>query len=328
LAVVILDREGFPRYQPGETLHPGVEAPLRDLGVYERVARTCFIRHDGISVSWAGAPHFVPYGADSAGPWRGFQVWRADFDAMLLERAHALGAEIWQPCRALKPILSRGRVTGVETSKGRIRASFVVDAAGSRHWLARRLELAVRHCSPPLIARFGYLEGVRAARHGIPTITADEEGWTWTAEVRPALYHWTRLNLDGVRTAASFLPSKFRGLSPRGRVRGANVGWRVVLCPAGPGYFIAGDAAAVVDPASSHGVLKALLSGLLAAHLIVEAFTVGRGERTVARVYGDWVAKQFAHDVAGLRSLYARLPRPPHWLHRLERIPSAGTPHL
>ena len=89
-----------------------------------------------------------------------------------------------------------------------------------------------------------------------------------------------------------------------------------------------GDAAAVLDPASSHGVLKALLSGMLAAHLIVEALMDGRGERAVAAVHGDWVADHVARDVAELRSLYARLPSPPHWLKRVEHISSSGSPTM
>ncbi|CAA9514798.1 MAG: hypothetical protein AVDCRST_MAG67-3023, partial [uncultured Solirubrobacteraceae bacterium] len=37
LRVALLERSRLPRERPGETLHPGVEAPLRELGVLERV---------------------------------------------------------------------------------------------------------------------------------------------------------------------------------------------------------------------------------------------------------------------------------------------------
>jgi flavin-dependent dehydrogenase len=280
-------------------------------------------------VRWdISSPRFVPYGADEDGAWRGFQAWGAHLDAILLEHARELGAEILQPCRVLDTIALGNRVNGIETSRGVVEARFVVDAAGSRHWLARRLRLAIRHLSPRLIARFGYLKGSYPPRDSAPAIVADERGWTWTAKVQANLYHWTRLNLDGRWPESTFVPNELRGLSTHGRSCGADVGWRVVEKPAGPGYFMVGDAAAVLDPASSHGVLRALLSGLLAAHLIVETLIAGRGERAVAGVHGDWVAERVAHDVAGLRSLYARLPRPPHWLRGLEHISSSGSPYL
>lgn len=72
-----------------------------------------------------------------------------------------------------------------------------------------------------------------------------------------------------------------------------------------------GDAAAVLDPASSHGVLKAVLSGMLAARAITETPSF---DDAVARSYSDWVHYQFEHDVAGLRDLYDRLPNPPGWI--------------
>lgn len=313
LTVVILDRERFPRERPGETLHPGIEAPLKELGVVGHVSQANFLRHEGVWTRWNGDLRFVSYGQDEAGPWRGFQAWRADLDAILLQQAHELGAKVLQPCRALDPIVFQGRISGIQTTAGTIEASFVVDAAGSRHWLARRLGLGIRRRSPRLIARFGYRKGTCLGRDGAPTITADERGWTWTAEVRPNLYHWTRLNLDDEQPDANFVPAEFRELSPDGRSRGADVTWRVVRRPAGPGFFVTGDAAAVLDPASSHGVLKAILSGMLAARGIVETLSFGDGV-TVARSYGNWINAQFDHDVAGLRGLYGRLPKPPSWV--------------
>lgn len=327
LGVAILDRAAPPRGRPGETLHPGIEAPLRELGVLGRVLRAGFPRHEGIWVGWDAPPRFVPYGADDAGPWRGFQAWGADLDAMLLEHARDLGAEVFRPCRALRPTMSRGRVTGLETSEGRIGARFVVDAAGSGHWLARRLGLPVRRRSPRLVARFGYVAGVCPAREAIPAIVADRSGWTWTAKVRPNLYQWTRLNLDGRRTDPAYVPTELHGLPRRGRDRGADVSWRIVGESAGPGYFMVGDAASVLDPASSHGVLKAVLSGMLAAHAITMSVASGgvMGQ-ACASGYAGWIHERFEHDVAELRGLYARLPNPPSWVRKPGPPPAVPSP--
>ena len=313
LDVIILDRERFTRERPGETLHPGIEVLLEELRVAERVSQAGFPRHEGIWVRWDTPPRFVTYGADAAGQWRGYQAWGADLDTILLTRALELGAHVLRPCRALDPIVFGGRVSGLESSLGTIEAKVVVDASGSSRWLARRLGLMSRQYSPRLIARFGYREGACADRDEVPTITADETGWTWIAKIRPNLYHWTRLNLNEDTPDANYVPTELRGLLPLGRSRGADVSWRIVTKPAGPGYYVVGDAAAILDPASSHGVLKAVLSGTLAARLIVEAIALGNGVAAAQR-YEGWVNDRFEHDVAGLRALYARLPRPPHWV--------------
>jgi flavin-dependent dehydrogenase len=91
------------------------------------------------------------------------------------------------------------------------------------------------------------------------------------------------------------------------------VGWRSVTTGAGPGFFLAGDAAATLDPAASQGVLKACLGGLLAGHLAAAA---GAGaiapEAAIAR-HASWLRATFDHDERALRALYRRLPEPPEW---------------
>lgn len=319
LDVLLVDRGRFPRERVGETLHPGVEAPLRRLGALGRVARAGFLRHEGVFTRWDGPGRLVRYGEDADGPWRGFQAWRAELDAILLERAAELGATVRQPCRALEPVVRDGRVTGIETSSGRVDSRFVVDAGGSAQWLARRLGLGRSRRSPRLIARFGYVEGRCAARDDHPAMLADPAGWTWTARVRSELYAWTRLALEPGAAGAASAPGELRSLRPRGPARGADVSWRAVNEPAGPGYFLVGDAAAVLDPASSHGTLKALLSGVLAGQLVLEALVGDRDEDAVAHDYGAWSAAGFERDVAALSEVYRRLPKPPSWLRRQDR---------
>lgn len=314
LRVVLIDREPFPRERPGETLHPGIEPLLRQLGVSERILSAGFLRHDGNWVQWEGDSRFMRFGSDHSGQWHGFQAWRADFDAILLNRARELGVQVLQPRRALQPIVSGGRVVGVVTSQGPLRSSFLIDAAGGQHWLARQLGLKVTEYSPPLVASFGYGEGECCIRDDAPAIVADKLGWTWTARVRPRLYQWTRLAFEHKTLDEDWVPPEFERLKPRGRTRGADVTWRIVKETAGPGYFIVGDAAAVLDPAASHGVLKAVMSGILAGHCITRVLWYGHPEATATRAYRQWLSDWFKHDVTGLKKLYSGLPNPPAWV--------------
>jgi len=310
LSAVLLERTAFPRDCPGESLHPGVEPLLEQLGVNEAVQAARFVRYPGIWVEWEGARHFAPFGQDASGPWLGFQAWRAELDALLLERVRALGVEVLQPCRALQPLRGeQGEVVGVQTELGPVHAKVLIDAAGGAHWLARQLDIPRLEASPRLVATYGYVVEPEQAPAEEPRIVADDEGWTWTARVRPGVRQWTRLTLDGRPVPTGWLPPELRERAPVGRVRGADVTWRRVAAPAGPGYFMVGDAAAVLDPASSHGVLKAFMSGIMAGHAVARASSGALPWPVALAGYSDWVRRWFEHDAAQLRERYRRFPR-------------------
>lgn len=308
LSTTILDSLEFPRDRPGETFHPGMEPLLKQLGVAQKVNRADFLRHEGNWVQWEGEGQFIPFGADESGNWQGFQAWRADFDMILRDRAQELGVKVLQPCQAKQLIINNNRVVGVETSLGTIYANITIDAAGSRHWLARQLGMEVIPYTSRLTAYYGYAQGECPIRNKIPAIVADDTGWTWTARVRPQLYQWTRLFFQQEHLEKDWIPPEFTGLTPKENIRRADVTWRTVATPAGVGYFIVGDAAAVLDPASSHGVLKALMSGIMAAHLITKVKKHGYNEHLATQAYCKWLGEWFQQDVARLRELYGKLP--------------------
>jgi flavin-dependent dehydrogenase len=303
LQVLLLEKQPFPREHPGETLHPGIEPLLKQLGVFDQVVAAGFLRHRGTWVQWEDELQFVPFGEDESGTWYGFQAWRADFDAILLERTKALGVEVRQPCRVSRAIAHQGRAIGVETSQGCFKGTIIIDAAGSHHWLAKQLGLAIQTYSPPLTAHYGYAQGICPLRDEAPAIVADERGWTWTAKVSSDRYQWTRLTLHPA-------PKSKDWLKPIGRSQVADVTWRKVDSAAGPGYFLIGDAASVVDPASSHGVLKAIMSGMMAGHLIGLIFEDPDREHQAAQEYCRWIQGWFFNDIAKLKQLYARWESP------------------
>jgi flavin-dependent dehydrogenase len=201
------------------------------------------------------------------------------------------------------------RVIGVDTSDGRILGRFTVDATGRRRVLGERLGVGWVQHGPKRRVWYGYAAGVCPARAERPAMAADRDGWTWVARIREELFQWTRYNFDNARPPDGWRPPELGTLSSTGPTRGHDATWRIAAQPAGAGYFLAGDAAAVLDPASSHGVLKALMTGSLAGHLIG---LVMRDEVTLecaAVQYSRWVREWFEHDVAKLGALYARLRR-------------------
>ena len=181
-----------------------------------------------------------------------------------------------------------------------------VDASGATRWLGRALDVASPARSPRLIARYGYMEGSCPACDDAPSLVGDASGWTWTALVRPKLYQWTRVSFDGP-PRSDWTPPQLLGLTPRARSRGADVTWRMAGQAAGPGWFMVGDAAAMLDPTSSHGVLKAIMSGMMAGHLIAGVLGGRAPAEATAATYHDWLAGWFSTDATRLARFYREL---------------------
>jgi flavin-dependent dehydrogenase len=307
LCTALLEGQNPSVPQPGETLHPGVEPLFERLGVSQEIAAAGFLRPDGIRVTWDDGEQFQYYGQDERGRWRGFHAWRAALNAILRHRAECLGVDLFDSGRALEPVVGDERVAGVLAGDQVYTATFVVDATGGSHWLSRKLGWRVEKYSPKLIAEFGYASTGNPQLERWPSIIADQKGWLWSAKVQPSLWAWTRLIFDRDKRDAT-------GRHAKPTARGADVTWRKVERTASKGCFIVGDAAAVLDPASSHGVLRALMTGIQAAHAIVRIISDALPEDLAARQYDAWLGTWFFHDVVRLREIYAKHPNPPGWV--------------
>jgi flavin-dependent dehydrogenase len=223
---------------------------------------------------------------------------------MLLGRARAVGATIVQPCRVLGLHFEGKRIIGVATEIGPVSARFVVDATGRSHWIARRLRIEQPARSPRLIARYGYVRGSCPQRDAAPALVGDQNGWVWTARMGDSLYQWIRVTAIDDQPGTTWLPDELCGLEALGPSRGADVTWRIADRVALEGWFMVGDAAAVLDPTSSHGVLKALLSGIAAAHLIDGVMGTKLTPTEAATVYQSWLKEWFTNDAAHLLAFY------------------------
>ncbi|MCH4872784.1 NAD(P)/FAD-dependent oxidoreductase [Pseudomonas sp. TMW22091] len=312
--VALLERDSFPRHRPGETLHPAIEPLLGQLGILRELTELSGLRHHGHWVHWEGVPRFVEFGGDAAGPWRGFQIERAAFDVRLMNRARALGVRIIQPCASPTIIHDDNRVAGVALGQDRLLAACVVDASGGHGWLRRQLPIQWQAFSPRLIARYGYYQDELERIYDTPRLIAVSNGWQWIARLDTHHLHWTTLSFDSNSMPLAGSPDALKSLTPVGPVRGADVSWRLSEAPMGPGYILVGDAAAILDPASSHGVLKALMSGMQAAQAIADCRAWPSGEHVVHQHFKTWLHNQFNADINALRQFYRVHPYPPMWV--------------
>lgn len=304
LRTTLVERDAHTRDRPGEALHPGVEPLMRELGVDEGLHAATRARFAGVWIAWNEPPRFEAFGADPDGtPWLGFQVSRARLDEALRARAGALGTQLLLGTGAAS--FEAGAVF-LEDSRV-VRAAMLIDASGAARWLSRRLGLAERVRSPRQTVRYGYVRGHCAARAEAPSLLGDRRGWTWTARVAEYVYQWARVDFDGSPPRQEERPAELASLEPIGATRGADATWRISESCAGPGWLIAGDAAANLDPTSSKGVLKALLSGTMAGRTAVAILQRGGDGVRGASAYHRWIEGWFEDDVAAMAPMYERI---------------------
>jgi flavin-dependent dehydrogenase len=295
LTVLVIEASERSHPTPGETLHPGVEPIFERLAVREAIIREDFHRHRGVWVEWDMARRFEAYGEDEQGPWRGFQADRQRLNEVLRGAAVGLGAVLKKSIRPESLIADATGVKGVTANGSELRARWTADAMGRQAWLARELRLTSKICSPPLLARFGWRHDVEPKLEGQPWIKSDPCGWTWVAPLGGGRAAHVALVVGGVDDASV-------------RQAGTDVTWCIHPDCVGPGYFLLGDAAAILDPLSSHGVLRAMMTGLLCGHLASAHRKQRLSTADVVDHYKSWLTQQFESDVAALNALYRRHP--------------------
>jgi flavin-dependent dehydrogenase len=310
LTVALAEAGAFPRDLPGEALDPGIETLLRKLGMAASISKAGFLRNPGWLRCCSGKRTFMPF-SGPRGLRLGYQAWRAQFDSLLLARAASLGVRVLQPARVCG--FKGGQRNGCARVNGEeVRFRHVVDASGSNSWLRKELQLPVKRVSPQLTARFGYLNG-QAKLGAMPEFHEHECAWTWLAQVKSDVCQFVRLSLDA--SPLPGLPPPFDSL----RARGADVTWRIVSECAGDGYFLCGDAAAVLDPAGPSGVVRAIASGIRAAELVAQVKRKSMKKTTAAMAYRKWYVTHFVEHARQLSRRYLAFERPPVWLDGIEQ---------
>jgi flavin-dependent dehydrogenase len=301
LSVMIIEARPFPRPRPGETLHPGIEPLFHELGVMQEISAANYFRPAGFFCIEKNKTEFLPYySGNEINDWRGWLIPREDMDNYLLSRAMKLGVKLLQ-CRGQVKILSTDPfllIAGLEN----FQCEYVLDATGHNFWLSRQLGHSIKRISGNLTSYYGVCEGEFSQAREAPSFYKEENSWTWVAELKPSLYQWSYLNYEGQQKEKNFQPELLRSMQPIGITRSRDVTWRIVSEPSGKNYFCLGDAAFVTDPSSSQGVLKAVMSGMMAAHLI--SHTINKKNldpETASASYNEWIRSWFTHECDNLR---------------------------
>ncbi|MEM9297430.1 MAG: hypothetical protein AAGA64_03500 [Bacteroidota bacterium] len=78
-----------------------------------------------------------------------------------------------------------------------------------------------------------------------------------------------------------------------------DVSWKLNTSPASGNYIAIGDAAFTTDPSTSHGVLKAIMTGIMAADMITRNSGLSSGVAS----YNNWISKWFFTDLYGIAGI-------------------------
>jgi flavin-dependent dehydrogenase len=326
--VLLLEREFVPRYHIGESLIPYTWFTLNRLGVIDWLRQSaCPKKYSVQFVSITGKVSqpfyfFQTIKHECSMTW---QVWRGEFDAMLLDNARARGVEVRQGVSVRDVLMEGSRVVGVRAdtkdgAKGEeIRAKVVVDATGRDSLLSRKFGWKDRDPQLNKIAVWSYWKGALrdpGLDEGATTVAyVPQKGWFWYIPMAGDIVS------VGVVGEPSYLYRDTRDQDAIYQREVQNCAWirRHVevgtQCEpvrvtgeytyhskqiAGDGFCLVGDAFAFLDPLFSTGVFLALKSGEMAADAIHAALS-STGEVS-AEHFTDYLARQ-RHAVKSFRNL-------------------------
>jgi flavin-dependent dehydrogenase len=326
IGATIVERGDDRGDKPGESLAPAVRPLLEQLGVWDDLRADGHLPCHGNRSSWGAdavdeMPFiFTPYG-------HGWHLDRRKFERLLAGRAAEAGAQrVTQT--AVVDLLRDGDGWRLQCDGGAwIEARFVIDATGRASSIARRMG-AQRIVEDALIAVVAFLvpDG-DGDRDSFTLVEAVEHGWWYTA-VLPDARLAAMFITDPVVVSARAARSRegwnaMLAHAPLTRARIESHRYRLHDAPrcvdagsarldrvAGDGWLAIGDAAAALDPLSSHGIAAALAGGIEAAR----AITDGSTERFERVIDASWTAY-----VAMRRAFYAaerRWSQTPFWRRR------------
>jgi flavin-dependent dehydrogenase len=329
--VLLLERERFPRDHIGESLLPASIPVLEELGVLPAVQEAGFLQKWGATMVWGA--HKTPWSwyfreTNQRYP-HSYQVWRSQFDQLLLHNSRAHGVEVREGHQVVDVLFEDGRACGVhyttDGTAGMARARFVVDASGQGALCGRKLQL--RRWDPFFqnLAVYGYFAGAQRLPEPDHTnifIESYPHGWFWhiplhTGQTSLGAVVDSRSGQEGIRRSGlqRFLldqiaqaPHTAHMLREATLASGPFVirDWSYISDEVvGDGYILVGDAACFVDPLFSSGVHLALMAGVLAAAYVTTALKDPSMQEAAGRVYKEMYYKEYDHFRAMAQLFYA-----------------------
>jgi 2-polyprenyl-6-methoxyphenol hydroxylase-like FAD-dependent oxidoreductase len=299
MSVCVVDRARFPSDTPStHVMQPTGVKVLDRLGVLEPLLKVAPpIEHltlalDDVRIELGGVTEL--FGAPA------LNARRVTLDAILLEAAAAAGAEVRTQTAVTGLVEDGGRVAGVKTRFGELRAPLVVGADGTGSTVARLVNAAEYHQTPSgRIFMWAYFEGAGGGTDGIwlgkvgdlAFLASPTDADLFMAAVAPSMDR--RQELLGDREAAYAaglarwpeLEASLAGAERVGPIRVMARWHGYFRQSAGPGWVLVGDAGHFKDPTPGQGISDALRQVAELAPAIEKALG---GAGAADQVLHDW----------------------------------------
>ena len=261
-----------------ESLPPSTRKLLGRIGALDAVERAGFYRATGNTAWWASPDPRVERFGDTLG----YQVFRPEFDRVLLDSASEAGADVLCDARVRAVRFDDdGAHVDYEMRGNRasIDARIAIDCSGRAGVIGRRFRrYEAGHRTYAIVGVWqGRSWDLPDRTHTV--VETFDDGWAWSVPVDAETRH-LGVMVDGVssREAAGVLTLVYRAELANTRALAALVEdaalQRVWACDAslyrsdayaGEHFLLVGDAASFIDPLSSFGVKKALASAWIGA---------------------------------------------------------------
>jgi menaquinone-9 beta-reductase len=346
MKVCLVDRAGFPSDTPSThgILPPGVKL-LDQLGVMDRLLEVAppldegILAFDDIRIDVHGFTRNL--GAPT------FNIRRVTLDAILLDTAIAAGAEARTNTTVTGLLRSGGRVVGVETTAGALRAPLVVGADGARSTVARLAGAGEYHrTAPRRLFLWSYFEGVDEGERriwlgnigGDGFLASPSDAGLFLAAFVAPIDRWSELR--GNRTAGCAeglrrwpeLGALLAGARRVGPVRMMSRWHGFFRESAGPGWVLLGDAGHFKDPTPGQGISDALRQAVALAPAIERALGGGAPDAPLREWWAwrdrdAWEMYWFARDMGAVdraplleRTMQSRFARDPDLVDGFFRV--------
>jgi len=293
--VTLLEKDVHPRFHIGESLLPMNLPILERLGVLDQVRQ--------IGVHKPGADFPMRGDSDSINVFRfdraldpkfgyAYQVKRAEFDELLFDNAVANGVDARQQVKVEQVEFggdgrpARVHARDAEGNALAFRPRYLIDASGRDTFLGSKLKLKKKNAAHQSAAIFSHFSGVtRRAGEEAGNITVERfsHGWMWLIPLRGDVmsvgavcfpeYLKTRSgdNESFLMQTLRDTPSVWSRMGNAQRIAPVHAtGNYSYTCTRmhGPGWVMAGDAFAFIDPVFSSGVYLGMNGGEQAAKTV------------------------------------------------------------
>jgi menaquinone-9 beta-reductase len=314
LRVCVVDKARFPSDTPStHMVQPVGVQILERLGVLDDLLKVAAPIEGGVAVfddvrvELDGVRDLV------GGP--ALNARRVTLDAILVEGAARAGAEVRTGLPVTGLVEEGGRVAGVTTPAGELRAPLVVGADGARSTVARLVGAGEYHRTPPgRIFLWAYFEGARPGHDGLwlgklrdhAFLASPSDAGLFMAAVVPDIHRRDEVRADREAAFTAGLrdwPELEAALAGARRVGPIQLmsNWHGFFREsAGPGWVLVGDAGHFKDPTPGQGIADALRQVVKLAPAIERS--LGGDERALRdwwswRDRDAWEMYWFAHDL-------------------------------